>query len=51
MTKQACIVPGDNHSADILALYFGAESPAIVCGFHDMKHRGTQFIFNLARKK
>lgn len=51
MTKQTCIVPGDNHSSDIFALHYGVDAPVFVCGFHDMKHRGTQYIFNLARKK
>lgn len=32
--KRACVVEGENHSHDIVAVYHGHSVPAYACGYH-----------------
>lgn len=36
-----CEVPGDNHSDDLIEVWFGEAEPAILCGYHTQQDRGA----------
>lgn len=46
MTKRICQAAGDNHSGDIIEVWYGSSEPLYLCGFHESL--GCHFgIYNL----